>query len=53
MTLLAPVSSPGAHSDGSAMGLQKVTLAGEDREASAAAADFVSAGMANEAAAEE
>jgi sugar lactone lactonase YvrE len=52
LALLAPVSSPSAHSDGSAMGLQKGTLAGEDRAASAAVADFVSAEMANEAAEE-
>jgi hypothetical protein len=53
LKVLTPEGSPSAHSDGSAMGLQKGTLAGEDREASAAVADYVSAGMANEAAAEE
>jgi hypothetical protein len=53
LTLLTPVSSPGVHSDGSAMGLQEGTLAGEDREASAAVTDFVSAGMGKEAATEE
>jgi hypothetical protein len=35
------------------MGLQKGSLAGEYSEASAAGADFVSVGMANETAAEE
>jgi hypothetical protein len=52
LTLLTPVSSPGVHSDGSAIGLQEGTLAGADREESAAVAEFDSAGMANEAAEE-
>lgn len=37
LTLFAPMSTPTVHSDGSAMGLQDGTLAGEDSEASAAA----------------
>jgi hypothetical protein len=53
LKVLTPEGSPSAHSDGSAMGLQEGTLAGEDSGASAAAADFVSTGMADEAAAEE
>jgi sugar lactone lactonase YvrE len=53
LTLLTPVSSPRVHSDGSAMGLQEGTLAGEDSEASVATAEFASAGMASDAAAEE
>jgi hypothetical protein len=53
LTLLTPVSSPGIHSDGSAMGLRGYSLAGEHNEASVAATDFFSAEQANASAAEE
>ena len=51
LTLLTPMSSQGVRSDGSAMGLRGHTLAGEDSEATAT--DFLSAGQANEVAAED
>jgi hypothetical protein len=41
------------HSDGSVMGLRGGTLVSEDSEASVAATDLSSAGLAHEAAAEE
>jgi hypothetical protein len=42
LTLLTPMSSQSVRSDGSAMGLQKGTLAGEDSEASAAGMNIFS-----------
>jgi hypothetical protein len=53
LTLLTPSGSPSVHADGSAMGLQNGTLAGNDNETSKAATDGVSAGLTNESAAEE
>ncbi len=53
LTLLAPSSSQAVHSDGSAMGFQERTLAGDDSAASVAATHLSSAGLAQESAAKE
>src|SRR5262245_34844116 len=53
LTRFTPMSSQGVHSDGSVMGLRDGSLAGQDSEASVAATDVFSAGLAQESAAEE
>src|SRR5262249_10636287 len=53
LAILTPSSSQSVRSDGSEMGLRDGTLAGQDSEASVAATDLSSAGLAHEAAAEE
>jgi sugar lactone lactonase YvrE len=53
LVLLTPMSSQAVHSDSSAKGLRDGTLASESSEASVAAMDLASAGLANKSAAEE